>query len=167
MSRWPDDSPAATVAWYSSGKTRGKSFSPEARVWPSMILARSAKIMLLMRGFSVCWPTAESASSSGSAARTRVASWRVNSASSVALMPRREARLGWLACCFCWLAAVSICRGIMPRSRSNWRTWRALSPSITPFFRVPVRQVLCIQTRPCLIRHPNLHGKPAALLPER
>jgi hypothetical protein len=47
-------------------------------------------MMLWMRGFSDCWETASSASSSGSPALASVASWRVSSDRSEAEMPRRR-----------------------------------------------------------------------------
>src|SRR6056297_395542 len=100
-----------------------------------MTRARTPSRMLWVRGFSVCWATACSVSSSGMPEFTRVASWRVTSASSVAEKPRRSPTDNCRADSFSATSETS--RGTSARSRRSWRTCRAVSPSRTPFFSLP------------------------------
>src|SRR4051812_4439349 len=100
-----------------------------------MTLARTPSMMLWTRGFSDCWDTANSASSSGRPALTSVASWRVNSERSEAEMPRRS----WKPRC----RLVSPCltsatvTGSSCRSRRICRTCLMVSPSTRPFCSRP------------------------------
>src|SRR6516165_10702613 len=64
---------------------RGNSAKPSARVCPSMTRARTPSTMLCTRGFSVCWDTASSDSSSGNHARTAVVADRRGAEARVAL----------------------------------------------------------------------------------
>src|SRR4029077_13180436 len=86
--------------------------------------------MLCTRGRSVCWETASSDSSSGSPARTRVASWRVNSARSVEDTRRMKLKERWRLASRC--ATSPTLTGSSCCSRSSWRMWRGVSPSRMP-----------------------------------
>src|SRR5580692_10011233 len=116
-----------------------------------MTLARTPSTMLCTRSFSVCCETASSDSSSGNPAFTRVASWRVNSARSVADTRRAKEKLRFwdFSCSDTALTVI----GSSCRSRSSWRTWRAVSPSRMPrlsrppvstavYSKAPMRQLV-------------------------
>src|SRR5215471_15094185 len=91
--------------------------------------------MLCTRGFSVCCETASSDSSSGSPARTRVASCRVNSARSAADTRRAKLNERWRFASFC--ATSATVTGSSCCSRSSWRMCRGVSPSRIPLRSLP------------------------------
>src|SRR5580704_4454782 len=95
-----------------------------------MTLARTPSTMLCTRSFSVCWETASRDSSSGSPAFTSVASCRVNKARCVAETRRAREKLRF--CDFSCSDTALTVTGSNWRSRSSWRTWRAVSPSRMP-----------------------------------
>src|SRR5580692_7816767 len=100
-----------------------------------MTFARTPRMMLCTRCFSVCCDIASSDSSSGRPALTRVASCRVNSARSVAETRRAREKLRFLDFS-CSETAVTV-TGSSCRSRSNWRTCRGVSPSRIPLLSRP------------------------------
>ncbi len=104
-----------------------------------MTFERTPSSVLRTFGLSVCCETASSASSSGSEDLTSVASWRVTSERSDALNPRwnlnenrRAEPPPAVAACFCSPTTSVTETGSSACSRSNCRTWRAVSPSRTP-----------------------------------
>src|SRR5882757_3854653 len=125
------------VARNNTGKPPGNSASALARLLPSTTRERTPRVTRCTRLLSLCCATAVSASSSGRPERVSVASWRVNSASSVLLMlpPPLKSKLPR----FCALPAATSCTyiGVRPRSRSICRTCRGVSPSISPLLLRP------------------------------
>src|SRR6056297_2815672 len=111
-----------------------------------MTRERTPSRMLLRRGFSLCWPTARRVSSSGIPERSRVASCRVTSARSAAFMPRRRLKLPPPRRSRSMTSLIDM--GSMPRSRSSWRTWRAVSPSSTPLCWRPPRSTAVYSKAP-------------------
>src|ERR1700733_4957709 len=97
-----------------------------------MTLARTPSTMLCTRSFSVCCETASKDSSSGNPAFTSVASCRVNNARCVADTRRARDREKLRLCDFSCSDTALTLTGSNCRSRSSWRTWRAVSPSSMP-----------------------------------
>src|SRR5579863_89718 len=99
-----------------------------------MTRARTPSTMLCTRGFSVCCETASRASSSGSPARTRVASWRVKRVRSAVDTRLRRLKERWRLASFCATSLTATGRSCC--SRKSCRMWRGVSPS-----RMPVRSL--------------------------
>src|SRR5690242_10527578 len=129
-----------------------------------MTRARTPSTMLCTRGFSVCCETASSDSSSGSAARTSVASWRVKSARSVGETRRIRLKERW-ALASLWATSATV-TGSSCCSRSSWRMWRGVSPSRMPLRSLPAasRAVYSNAPKSILARDPQdfLEGRIAA-----
>src|SRR5580692_9457894 len=116
-----------------------------------MTLERTPSTMLWTRSRSVCCETASSDSSSGKPAFTKVASCRVNRARSVAETRRAREKLRF--CDFSCSDTALTVTGSSCRSRSSWRTCRAVSPSRMPrlsrppgstavYSNAPIRQLI-------------------------
>src|SRR5688572_5292520 len=128
---WPESSPAATLARYTAGNSRGNCASASARRCPAKTSLRTAAKISRTARDSACSTAAPRAEATGSPAASRLASWRVASAS-CASEKRRRCRRGVRPC-----PCASTSRGTRPRERSEARAAAALSASTSPFSMRP------------------------------
>src|SRR5688572_21772533 len=126
---WPESSPAATLARYTAGNSRGNCARASARRCPAKTSLRTAAKISRTARESACSTAAPRAEATGSPAASRLASWRVASAS-CASEKRRRCRRGVRPC-------ASTSRGTRPRERSEARAAAALSASTSPFSMRP------------------------------